>query len=109
MSNLQPLAEPIFNKPAPGASTNILPASIAPKVPGYSMLRIVIQLGTASVVNLMVTKGAVTKTAAINSGNAVPAGKLQAFEVMVHSDHSYNFQVATDGVIDLLYLATSSN
>lgn len=106
---LNTLAEPIFKKPAPGANTDIFASNLAPKASGYQKLLIVLQLGTTSVVNLMIRKGGVTVTSAINNGNAVPVGKLQAFEVIVHSDHAYNLQVATDGAIDLLYLSTSSN
>lgn len=109
-SVLAPLGNqaPIFNGTAPGANTNIFTANLTPKK-GYRKLIIDIQLATASVVNLMVKKSATTITSPLNSGVALLAGKPYVFEKLVHSDHSYNLQLETDGVITILQLAIQGN
>lgn len=107
---LNELVAPILKKPAPGANTNILSAAAQPKEGGYVRALLQIQVATSSVVNLMVSKTGLTAfKAPINSGNALPAGKMLTFELILHSENSYNFQVETDSVIDMLYLATEKS
>ena len=82
---------------APGANTDILSSDITPNY-GVSCLRITTQVTTASVMNVMVKKtGNTTQTCALNNNIA-----LNAFTFGCVSGQDYNFQVETDGQIDIL-------
>jgi len=114
MDALEVFAPSIYKGAAPGANKNIFSANLKPIRKGYSRLLIQIQLVNASIVNLIVSPSPApaagivqdTLVCPINSGNQIPAGELQVFEAIVSSDHEYNLQLATDGVISLLYLST---
>ena len=87
---------------APGANTDILSSDITPNY-GVSCLRITTQVTTASVMNIMVKKtGNTTQTCALNNNIALLAGALNAFTFGCVSGQDYNFQVETDGQIDIL-------
>jgi len=115
MSVLIPFAAPIFKGAAPGATTDIFADDLIPKRAGYSRLLITVQLATSSVFDMIVKtldeNGDVddTLTCPVNSGTALVAGKPYDFEVLIHSDYVYNFQVETNSIISLLELANVKN
>lgn len=86
---------------APGANSDILASALVPsKAAAY---RITVQLSVGSIFNVMVGKtGNTTQTCALNSNTALTAGATYTFSMGVDSDQTYNFQVETDGQIDLL-------
>ncbi|MGH9462012.1 MAG: hypothetical protein ACRD1X_12385 [Vicinamibacteria bacterium] len=45
----------------------------------------------------------------LEGGEEIPAGEPQLLQSLIHSDHSYNLQVETDGIIEVLYLASSKD
>lgn len=100
----QPYARPIatvFNQSAPGANTNILSTALTP-IRNDSVFRITVCLATASVLNTTVTSSGTTKTIGLNASSALQAGDMYTFSFGVRSTYTYNFQVETDGVINLL-------
>ena len=86
---------------APGANSDILASALVPsKAAAY---RITVQLAVGSIFNVMVGKtGNTTIACALNSNTALTAGATYTFSMGVDSDQTYNFQVETDGQIDLL-------
>jgi hypothetical protein len=86
---------------APGANTDILASALTPsKAAAY---RFTIQLTVSSIFNVMIGKtGNTTQTCALNDNGALTAGALYTFTMGVDSDQTYNFQVETDGQIDIL-------
>lgn len=94
-----------FNLPAPGAATNILTTSLTPVYDGA--FRVTVCLATTSVFNVIVTTvaaGGATFTCALNSGTALTGTQLFTFVFGVSTTNTYNFQVATNGVIQILQI-----
>lgn len=89
-----------YNVPAPGAATNILTTSLTPKFGGA--FRVTVCLATGSVFNVTITKASNTFTCGLNGGTALTAGMLYTFSFGVSTLQSYNFQVATNGIIQVL-------
>lgn len=98
----------VYNLAAPGANTNIFTTSITPKQQP-SLYRITVILAVTSVFNMTVTDGTTPFTFALNNGTALTA--LQPYVITYGTRQlnsagtktfSYNFQVATNGVIDVL-------
>ena len=86
---------------APGANTDILGTDITPE--NAAAFRITTQVTAASVMNVMVKKsGNTTQTCALNNNIALLAGSLYTFSFGVVPSQTYNFQVETDGQIDIL-------
>lgn len=90
-----------YNLPAPGANTNILPEDLPAGI-GASAYIINVVLGTASVFNVRVTDGTTPFTWGLNSSLTLSAGDLFSFSLPVQEGLQYNFQVETDGVVQLL-------
>ena len=89
---------------APGANTDILGSDITPSY-GVSCFRVTVQVTTASVLNVMIKKtGDTTQTCALNNNIAILAGTLNTFVFGCVSGQTYNFQVETDGQIDVLQM-----
>ena len=86
---------------APGANTDIISSDITPAQ--AAAFRITVQLTTASVLNAMIKKtGNTTQTCALNNNIALLGGSLNTFTFGVVPGQDYNFQVETDGQIDIL-------
>ncbi len=105
----------VYKGHAPGANTNILATSV--KVSGHaSAIRVTVCLATASVFNLRITDGTDAFTIGLNASAALQAGDLYTFTFGARryksqpytdgttAEFSYNFQVKTDGVINLLFV-----
>lgn len=95
-----------FAQAAPGANTDIFAAEITP-TNLHGVFRVAVSLATSSVFNMIVTQGATLKTLSFNGGAAIPALGMFEFDVPVYQYEgttalTYNFQVATDGVINWL-------
>lgn len=90
-----------FNVSAPGANTDILSAAVSPQSTTCA-LRITVVLATASVFNYTAKQGATTFTCGLNESIALNAGDSYTFVVGANSSTSYNFQVETNGVINVL-------
>jgi len=98
-----------YNVPSPGNNTNIFTTSITPVYPA-SALRVTVCLATTSVFNVRVTDGTTAFTMSLNSGATLTAGNLYTFAFGVHQKSNasppltltYNFQVATTGVINFI-------
>lgn len=91
----------VFNQAAPGANTNILATAISP-YDTASTFRVTVVLAVASVFNFTVTSGTTTFTVGLNASAVLNAGDAYTFNFGVRSTYTYNFQVATDGIIRLL-------
>lgn len=91
----------VFNQAAPGANTNILAADIVPYTK-TSAFRVTVCLPTSSVFNLVATQGATTFTISLNKAVALVANALYPFSFGVNDSTTYNFRVATDGIINVL-------
>lgn len=97
----------VFNLAAPGANTNII-TSFTPAED--CALKVTVCLSTSSVFNVTMTGGGTTHTMALNDGTALDANELYTFTVgaMVEDQSAntltYNFQVATDSVIECLFV-----
>lgn len=89
-----------FNVSAPGAATNILSTSLTPTMGGA--FRITVSVATGSVFNVTITKSGTTKTLALNGGTALTAAALYTFCFGVSTANTYNFQVATNSIINVL-------
>ena len=91
---------------APGANTDVLASSVT--WPSQNPCLLTIQVATATVVNLMVTRGGVTKALGLNAIDTDPslvAGYAYSFMVpgLLPGD-LVNVQVETDTAIDMLSL-----
>ena len=75
-------------------------------------LRLTVSLATGSVFNLHVTDGTTAYTQKFNGGTALTAGVLYTFTVGARrystnnnaTELTYDFQVATDGIIQTLFV-----
>lgn len=90
-----------FNVAAPGVNTNILAVSLTP-TNSPATFRIDVTLAVASVFKARLTQGATTFDRKFNAGVALVAGGAYMFDVLVHTGDTVNFQVETDGVIQVL-------
>ena len=96
-----------FNQSAPGANTDILATAIQPEAEG-SAFRVTVALTTASVFNVEVSDGTTTHLLGLNGSAALQAADLYTFVFAAPYQSqagvrlSYNFQVETDSVIELL-------
>lgn len=94
-----------YNISAPGANTNIFSTGITPVYP-VGALRVTVCLATASVFNLRVINtpagGSTAFTIGLNASSALNAGDLYTFTFGCNNDLTYNFQVETDGIINVL-------
>jgi len=105
----------VYNGAAPGANTNILTDSVKVS-PSASALRITVCLSTGSVFNVRVTDGTNAHTQSLNGGTALTANCLYTFTIGARryssqpytagttAELTYNFQVATDSVIETLFV-----
>lgn len=89
-----------FNVSAPGANTNILSTSITPTY--GSTLAIGVTLATSSVFNITETRSGTTFTMGLNASSALNAGDAYTFVWPCTPNSTYNFQVETNGVIQVL-------
>lgn len=90
---------------APGANTDIMSADLS-VLPGMAHVRVTVSLATGSVFNMTITDGTTEYALHLNSGTALTASCLYSFDVPLSTKssagtktYSYNFQVATDGII----------
>lgn len=104
----------IFNRAAPGANTDILTTAITPKE--GCAIKITALLATGSVLNMTVTDGTTTFTGGLNSSTSLNAGDWYTFTIGANpvetnsgdgNPLSYNFQVETDGIIQMLLIQES--
>lgn len=115
MAALAPFGAPLFKLAAPGENADIFEENLRPSLKGYSRVLVTVQLATSSVFNMIEKTldeaGDVDETLVMPcwGGVALTAGIPYNFEVLVHSDFVYNFQVSTDGVISCLKLALIKN
>jgi hypothetical protein len=93
-----------FNIPAPGANTNILATGITPKKSGT--MRVTVNLATGSVFNVQLNQGATNILGSLGSG-ALAAGAMNSFAFGCNPNTTYNFQVATNGIINYLQVEHS--
>lgn len=91
-----------FNITAPGVDTNVPNVGVKPGP--AALLRITIALTTSSVVNLSVTDGSTTHVWGLNSSTALNAADLYVFELGAMHGLTYDVQVETDGVIEILLI-----
>lgn len=100
----------VFNGSAPGADTAILSSGIQ-FGPNASMARVTVALTTGSVFNVTCTDGTTPHKWGLNESDALNAGDLYVFTFGVRSTTdnegggdslTYNFEVETSGVIELL-------
>lgn len=90
-----------FDVAAPGVDTDILASDITPSNTP-SICRVAVVLATASVFKARVTQGATTFDVKLNSGAALVASCLYVFDIPWEEGDSINFQVETDGIIQVL-------
>lgn len=91
-----------WNVSAPGANTDAI-ADVT--WPSSRTCRVTIQVGTATVVNLMVDRGGTEFALGLNGNSAVPAGALHTFDVdVLETGDTLNIQVETDSAINSLSL-----
>ena len=90
----------VFNGAAPGANTDMLAADLTPGRRGA--FRITVAVTTASVFNVSATDGTTTHVWGLNGSVALQAGDVYTFTIGCDPSLSYNFQVETDGVIEVL-------
>lgn len=105
----------VHNGSAPGANTNIFSTSLKVS-PSASAIRVTVCLSTGSVFNVVVTDGTNPHTQSLNGGTALTANCLytftfgarryssQPYTAGTTAEISYNFQVATDSVIETLFV-----
>lgn len=91
-----------FNVSAPGANTNILSTSLTPAYGGA--FRVTVCLATSSVFNVTITRSGTTKTCGLNASTALNAGDLYTFSFGVSTGNTYNFQVETNSIINILQI-----
>ena len=98
-----------FNVSAPGVNTDILSSDVTVKE--GCALKVTVALTTGSVFNVVCSDGTTEHTWGLNASTALNAGDLYTFtfgmapfETNSASDNALlvNFQVETDGVIELL-------
>ncbi len=100
----------VYNGAAPGANTNIVTAFGVSE--SASALRVTVCLSTSSVFNVVVTDGTNPHTQSLNGGTALAANALYTFTFGVRKYSTqtgetaltYSFQVATDSVIETLFV-----
>lgn len=85
---------------APGANTDIIGSDITPDRNGA--FRVTVVLATASVLNVMIDDGTNSYACGLNESNALQAGDLYTFTFSVAKQNGYNFQVETNGIIQVL-------
>lgn len=86
---------------APGANTDIFATDLTP-TNQRSAMRVTVSLAVASVFNVTITNGTTEYTIGLNGGVALVASTLYTFSFSCGSAYSYNFRVATNGVIQHL-------
>lgn len=100
----------VYALAAPGANTNIVtPFKVSESA---SALRVTVCLTTGSVFNVRVTDGTTAYTQSLNGGTALTAACIYTFTFGVRrystgtgtTELTYSFQVATDGVIQTLFV-----
>lgn len=100
----------VHNGAAPGTNTNIVtPFSVSESA---SALRVTVCLSTSSVFNVVVTDGTNAHTQSLNGGTALTANALYTFTFGARrystqtgeTALTYSFQVATDSVIETLFV-----
>lgn len=118
----------LFHRAAPGANTAIITkapngSTITGLTPqsGVGAFRVTIQLATGSVLDATVSDGTTTTTSHLNGGTALTAGCLYTFcfgvcdRVPTLDQNAaplplvWNFQIETNGVIDLLQVDEVAN
>lgn len=111
----------LFDASAPGATTDIITTSRTNLVTGNAFPNSYLQpsvdcsyavsvvLETTSVFYMTETYGGVTNTYTFNSGASLTANYLYAFTVPVMAAATYNFQVATNGIIGRLVVDELQN
>jgi len=82
------------------ANTDIFSSDITASQAG--IFRVGVCLASAAVLNVMKTRNGVTKTEALNDGNALDAGDLNLFDVPVLAGDEINFQVESAVTVDEL-------
>ena len=80
------------------ANTDILATALSPSFTP-SLFRVMISVATAAKFSEKITKAAVAKTVAFNSGQDVIAGALYMFDHLVHEGDTINYQL--DGSVTL--------
>lgn len=91
-----------WNVSAPGANTD---AITNVTWPSDRACRVSIQVGTATVVNLMVSRSATEFALGLNGNVALQAGALYVFDVFsLEKDDTVNVQVETDSAINTFAL-----
>ncbi len=102
----------VYAGAAPGINTNILSTGVQVS-PSASAIRVTVVLATSSVFNFTVTDGTTAYTVGLNASAALNAGDAYTFVFGARRYKSqpngsveltYNFQVETDGVINLLFV-----
>jgi len=89
---------------APGANTDILATALEPAW-SAAYWRISVALAVSSTFNATVTDGSTAYTWGLNASAALNAGDLYIFDMpAIGPGYSVNFQVETDGVIQVLTL-----
>ena len=90
-----------FNLAAPGANTAILTSNLTP-AEGATLIRVGVALAAGSVFNITATDGATAHKWGLNASAALQAADYYSFEVVADRTLAYNFEVETDGIIELL-------
>ena len=96
----------IYNKPSPGNATDIVGGDLVmANYPGVTALAVTVTLGTGSVFNYIKRRdGATAFTISFNGAAALTAAAVYSFILPVSPSDMINFQVATTGVINQLYV-----
>ncbi|MBX3465288.1 MAG: hypothetical protein KF878_00125 [Planctomycetes bacterium] len=74
---------------------NVLSDSIKPTIPSAAYRLTIGVSGTASVVNVAITRGGTTVVLALNGGEELEAGKLYTFAFGAAQGFTYNFRCST--------------
>lgn len=90
-----------FDVAAPGSDTSILAANLTPPI-GATRFIVAVTLSTSSVFNVVETDGTTTHVQSMNSAVALVANAMYEFEFGINQSNTYNFRVATNGVIERL-------
>jgi len=98
----RPLIKGSIFSQAVTANTNIFSSDLTPSLatttnPSY--FRIFACFNASGVLSVVKTKGATTVTMQLNSGNALSANCLYAFDVVVESGESVNLQYSVDATV----------
>ena len=83
------------------ANTDILAANITPHHPP-SILRVMIAIDSAEVFNANITRGGVSRVVGFNSNVALVAEALYAFEILISTGDTINFQ--TEGNTNVMVM-----